>query len=103
MAIPASSRSLALDAKNILDINYAFAQTAMLIAAVRLHVFTTLAERPLHTKELADRIHVNPLALEIIVQGLCILQLVSLAKSLRPHETLFVAVFFMASDREGPP
>jgi precorrin-6B methylase 2 len=80
MAIPTSSQSPVLDAKHILDINYAFAQTAMLMAAVRLHVFTTLAERPLPTKELADRIHVDSQALERLLQGLRILQLVSQAE-----------------------
>ncbi len=33
--------------KSILDMNYAFAQTALLMVAVRLHLFTYLASDPL--------------------------------------------------------
>jgi hypothetical protein len=43
MVTPASSPSPAVDAQQILNMNYAFAQTAMLIAAIRLHLFTALA------------------------------------------------------------
>jgi len=38
---------LTINPKPILDMNYAFAQTAMLMAAVRLHIFTYLASNPL--------------------------------------------------------
>jgi SAM-dependent methyltransferase len=57
--------------------NYAFARTAMLIAAVRLHLFTALAEKPLNARELADRVHIDAQALERLLQGLQMLQLVS--------------------------
>lgn len=77
MAIPASSQSPAIDARQILDMNYAFAQTAILIAATRLHLFTTLAEKPVNIGELADRMHVEPQALGRLLQGLRMLQLVS--------------------------
>jgi 2-polyprenyl-3-methyl-5-hydroxy-6-metoxy-1,4-benzoquinol methylase len=79
MTIPAPSQSPAIDARQILDVNYAFAQTAMLIAAIRLHLFTALAEKPLNARELADRIHTDPQALERLLQGLRMLQLVSQA------------------------
>jgi hypothetical protein len=39
--VPTSS---VLDPRRILDMNYAFASTAMLVAAVRLHLFTYLAQ-----------------------------------------------------------
>jgi SAM-dependent methyltransferase len=77
MAIPASSQPPVIDARQILDMNYAFAQTAMLIAAVRLHIFTVLAEKPLNVKEIADRIHIDPHYLERLLQGLRMLQLLS--------------------------
>ena len=37
----------ALDPRRILDLNYAFASTAMLVAAVRLHLFTHMAHKVL--------------------------------------------------------
>jgi hypothetical protein len=77
MAIPAPSQPPAIDARQILDMNYAFAQTAMLIAAVRLHLFTALAEKPLPGRELAERMHIDPQALERLLQGLRMLQLLS--------------------------
>lgn len=39
--------------KPILDMNYAFAQTALLMAAVRLHIFTYLVGDPLTATTLA--------------------------------------------------
>ena len=36
-----------IDPRPILDMNYAFARTAMLVAAVRLHIFTFLSDREL--------------------------------------------------------
>src|SRR5215472_1938685 len=77
MAISTSSQSPAIDARQILDMNYAFAQTAILIAAIRLHLFTTLAEKPLHIRELADRMCIDPQALERLLQGLRMFQLLS--------------------------
>ena len=42
-----------IDPRPILDMNYAFARTAMLVAAVRLHIFTFLSERELTPAALA--------------------------------------------------
>jgi 2-polyprenyl-3-methyl-5-hydroxy-6-metoxy-1,4-benzoquinol methylase len=77
MTIPASSQSSAIDTWRILDINYAFAQTAILIAAVRLHLFNALVGKSLNTKELANQLHIDPQALERLLQGLRVLQLIS--------------------------
>jgi 2-polyprenyl-3-methyl-5-hydroxy-6-metoxy-1,4-benzoquinol methylase len=77
MTIPASSHPPAIDARQLLDMNYAFAQTALLIAAVRLHLFTILAEIPLNARELADRMHIDSQALERLLQGLRMLELLS--------------------------
>jgi 2-polyprenyl-3-methyl-5-hydroxy-6-metoxy-1,4-benzoquinol methylase len=77
MTIPASSQSPVIDARQILDMNYAFAQTALLIAAVRLHLFTILAQTPLDARELAERTHIDPQALERLLQGLRMLELLS--------------------------
>ena len=76
MVTPASSPSPAMNAQQILNMNYAFAQTAMLIAAIRLHLFTALAEKPSSTRELAGPMHMDPQALERLLQGLQTLQLV---------------------------
>ena len=42
-----------IDPGAILDMNYAFARTAMLAAAVRLHIFTFLSDRELTPAALA--------------------------------------------------
>ena len=42
-----------IDLRPILDMNYAFARTAMLVAAVRLHIFTFLSDRELTPAALA--------------------------------------------------
>jgi hypothetical protein len=42
-----------IDPRPILDMNYAFARTAMLVAAVRLHIFTFLSDRELTPAALA--------------------------------------------------
>ena len=42
-----------IDPRPILDMNYAFARTAMLVAAVRLHIFTLLSDRELTCAALA--------------------------------------------------
>jgi 2-polyprenyl-3-methyl-5-hydroxy-6-metoxy-1,4-benzoquinol methylase len=77
MTIPASPHPPAIDARQLLDMNYAFAQTALLMAAVRLRLFTILAEGPLNVRELADRMHIDPQALERLLQGLRMLELLS--------------------------
>jgi hypothetical protein len=47
MSISTSSQSPAVDARQVPGMNYAFAQTAVLIAAVHLHLNTATAEKPL--------------------------------------------------------
>jgi len=49
-----------INPKPILDMNYAFAQTAMLMAAVRLHIFTYLASDPLIVVALATLVEAEP-------------------------------------------
>jgi len=49
-----------INPKPILDMNYAFAQTAMLMAAVRLHIFTYLASDPLTAVALAALVKAEP-------------------------------------------
>ena len=61
----------------ILDTNYAFARTAMLVAAVRLHLFTCLADGALTPAELAERTGMAPGPLERLLKGLAMLGLVA--------------------------
>ena len=49
-----------LNPKPILDMNYAFAQTALLMVAVRLHIFTYLASDPLTAASLAALVKTEP-------------------------------------------
>lgn len=49
--------TIAADPRLILDLNYAFTRTAVLLAAVRLRLFTTLAEHPMTISQLAPLIH----------------------------------------------
>lgn len=77
MSQATSPQQTPIDARHILDMNYAFAQTAMLIAAVRLHLFTYLAEEPLKTEELATQTNVPAHYLERLLQGLRVLGLIS--------------------------
>jgi len=62
--------------KPILDMNYAFAQTAMLMAAVRLRVFTYLAKDPLTATTLATLVKAQPEPITRLLEGLRILGLV---------------------------
>ena len=54
----------------ILDMNYAFARTAMLVAAVRLHIFTLLSERELTSAALAAVAKTEPGPTERLLNGL---------------------------------
>src|ERR1051326_6166793 len=54
---PSSHGKQELTAQPLLDMIYAFARTAMLLAAVRLHLFTLLAERAQAPAELAAAAH----------------------------------------------
>jgi hypothetical protein len=55
--------------KSILDMNYAFAQTALLMAAVRLYLFTYLASDPLP----AMLVKTEPEPVTRLLEGLCTL------------------------------
>jgi cyclopropane fatty-acyl-phospholipid synthase-like methyltransferase len=63
-------------AQPLLDMNYAFARTAMLLAAVRLHLFTLLAEKALTPVELATRAGALPDPTARLLKGLEALGLV---------------------------
>jgi ubiquinone/menaquinone biosynthesis C-methylase UbiE len=65
-----------INPKPILDMNYAFAQTAMLMAAVRLHIFTYLASDPLTATALATLVKAEPDAITRLLEGLRILGLI---------------------------
>jgi SAM-dependent methyltransferase len=75
MSNTSSSQSQAVDAKKLLDMNYAFAQTALLVAAVRLHLFTILHDKTMQVTELAKLVHIEPERLHRLLRGLCRLQL----------------------------
>src|SRR3989442_2958610 len=59
----------------LLDMNYAFARTALLVAAVRLHLFTHLSKKALTPAELAACADVVPEPAERLLQGLASLGL----------------------------
>ena len=59
-----------INPKPILDMNYAFAQTALLMAAVRLHIFTYLASDPLPTTTLAALVKTQPEPVTRLLEGL---------------------------------
>src|SRR5438876_862569 len=59
-----------LDPRRILDMNYAFASTAILVAAVRLHLFTHLAHQALTPAALAALAHTAPEPTERLLKGL---------------------------------
>lgn len=69
-------RSPALDPRRILDMNYAFAHTAMLVAAVRLHIFTHMAQGAGTPVALAELVHTAPGSTERLLKGLVTLGLV---------------------------
>lgn len=60
----------------ILDMNYAFARTATLVAAVRLHIFTLLSDRELTSAALAAIAKTEPGPTERLLNGLRTLGLV---------------------------
>jgi ubiquinone/menaquinone biosynthesis C-methylase UbiE len=65
-----SEKSSKVKPQKILDMNYAFAQTAMLVAAVRLHLFTHLSDGALTPTDLAARAHTVPGPTERLLKGL---------------------------------
>jgi SAM-dependent methyltransferase len=60
----------ALDPRHILDMNYAFASTALLVAAVRLRIFTHMAHKVLTSAALAMLAHTAPGPTERLLKGL---------------------------------
>lgn len=64
------SVSPAPDPRRILDMNYAFASTAMLVAAVRLRLFTHMAHNALTPAALAELAHIAPEPTERLLKGL---------------------------------
>jgi ubiquinone/menaquinone biosynthesis C-methylase UbiE len=75
-ASPSSHGEQKLTPQTLLDMNYAFARTALLVAAVRLHLFTHLSKKALTSAELAACADVVPGATERLLQGLASLGLV---------------------------
>ncbi len=73
---PSSHGKQELTAQPLLDMNYAFARTAMLLAAVRLRLFTLLAERAQAPAELAAAAHILPEPTARLLKGLEALGLV---------------------------
>jgi ubiquinone/menaquinone biosynthesis C-methylase UbiE len=71
-----SPGAVILNPKPILDMNYAFAQTAMLMAAVRLHILTYLASDPLTAASLAALVKTEPGPIIKLLEGLRTLGLV---------------------------
>lgn len=63
--------------QTILDMNYAFARTALLVAAVRLHLFTCLANQSLTPDELAGQIGIVPESAQRLLRALEGLELVT--------------------------
>jgi ubiquinone/menaquinone biosynthesis C-methylase UbiE len=62
--------------QTILDMNYAYARTALIAAAVRLHIFTLLANQALSPGELAQAADIQPGPTERLLKGLTTLELV---------------------------
>jgi hypothetical protein len=62
--------------QTILDMNYAYARTAILVASVRLHVFTLLAGKALTPAELATYADILPGPTARLLKGLEALELV---------------------------
>lgn len=60
----------------ILDMNYAYARTALIAASVRLHIFTLLAGKILSPGELAQAADIHPGPAERLLKGLATLELV---------------------------
>jgi 2-polyprenyl-3-methyl-5-hydroxy-6-metoxy-1,4-benzoquinol methylase len=62
----------------ILDMNYAYARTALIAASVRLHIFTLLAGKSFSPSELAQAADIQPGPAERLLKGLTTLELVEL-------------------------
>ncbi len=91
--------------KPILDMNYAFAQTAMLMAAVRLHIFTYLANDLLTAATLAALVKAEPdpiTRLLFIGEKRSRVLFDKLFQSLRSGGILTIADVLLSDDRAGP-
>lgn len=64
------------DPAPLIELATAYWQSATLIAAVRLDVFTLLAQAPASAGEVAERIGADPVATDALLTGLCSLGLV---------------------------
>ena len=58
----------ALDPRRILDMNYAFVSTAMLVAAVRLRLFTCIAHNALTPDAFAELTHMMAESMERLLK-----------------------------------
>src|SRR4051794_17937933 len=76
MAIDKKSDEQKLSPQPILDMNYAYARTALIAASVRLHVFTILAAAPLSASELAQVAGIQAGPAERLLRGLTTLELI---------------------------
>lgn len=66
-----------LSPQSVLDMNYAFARTALMVASVRLHLFTALAGKALTPAELATATQAFPEPIARLLKGLETLALVT--------------------------
>lgn len=66
-----------LSPQSVLDMNYAFARTALMVASVRLHLFTALAGKALTPAELAEATGALPEPIARLLKGLVTLELVT--------------------------
>ncbi len=88
-----------LNPKPILDMNYAFAQTALLMAAIRLHIFTHLAASEMSAEALAQAAQTVPEASERLLRGLQVLGLVE--ESERVYRLTPLAARFLVEGKES--
>jgi SAM-dependent methyltransferase len=85
--------------QSILDMNYAFARTAMLVASVRLHIFTFLATQALTPTELAARADILPEPATRLLKGLESLELVK--KEGEAYQLTPLADYFLVEGRSS--
>lgn len=78
MIVHKNSGEQKLVPQSILDMNYAYARTALMAASVRLHIFTLLSSKPLSPGELALAAEIQPGPAERLLKGLATLELVEL-------------------------
>lgn len=96
---PAISPSELLDPRSIMDMNYAFARTAMLVAAIRLRLFTHLAGGPETASELAIRLGTRTMSVTRFLAGLQSLGLVEQREGL--YQLTPIADRFLVEGKPG--